>query len=91
MAEPAEAPGAELEALIQLQHSSWYQENFLNICISPISSIQLHSETNQKKKQKKTKNHFLVICKINQFGQDETLQLEETGCPNPNSSAPHYT
>lgn len=51
MAEPALAAGAGLaEALIQLQHSSRYQENFLNICISSISTIQLRDELRGKNK-----------------------------------------
>jgi len=49
MAEPAEAPGAELEeAVMQHQHSNRYQENFLNICISPIGTIQLRDELREK-------------------------------------------
>ena len=68
MAEPAEAPGAELvEALFQPRHSSRYQENFLNI--SPISTIQLKVQILTEKK------NFLVICENNQPGQDEPLQF----------------
>lgn len=52
MAEPAVAGLAE--ALIQLQHSSRHQENFLNILISSVSTILFRDELRGKKK----KNHF---------------------------------
>lgn len=51
MAEPAVAAGAGLaEALIQLQHSSRYQESFLNILISSVSTILFRDELREKKK-----------------------------------------
>lgn len=52
MAEPAVAAGAGLaEALIQLQHSSRHQENFLNILISSVSTILFRDELRGKKKK----------------------------------------